>query len=473
MRTNLSCIVIGMVSAGALACGGGVAPSGAPPAATDDAGTEGGPITTPVEAGAPVEAAAPVDHGAPSSTYPAFPVSFGQLANGGDNMTAPVIVAITWNSDPSQAYYDTFADELGGTSYWNKTSSEWGITPATSGAVNHVHIATAAPTTLADSDLQSMVTTNAGVAATGWPAPTPNTIYAFFLAPGISLNLGSQGGGGGSSDACTNGVGGYHDQVTVGSVTTSYAVVDSCNLMITPTAADQTTASMSHELNEAASDPQPQSNTGGVVGFDNNSFAFDYFMLPLVQSFATENGDACEIFLQSFYEDVETAPAPFDYWVQRIWSNKSAAAGHDPCVPAAAAPYFNVTPLDLQTVNVNIPAQLTGTTTQQQPTKGYKVVAGTSGTFAVGFYSDAATGPWKISVDANNPLVPPGQGSMGNFNASSVTASLDKTSGQNGEKAYVTVKVATSGSSFKGETITITSSLGGVDHYMPIWIAGQ
>jgi hypothetical protein len=461
-----------MMSASVLACGGGVAPSGAAPAANNDAGDEGGPVTTPVEAGVAMEAAAPpADHGAPSTTYPAFPVTNGQLANGGINMTAPIIVAITWNSDPSQAYYDTFADELGGTSYWNKTSSEWGIGPVVGGTVNHVHIATAAPTTLADSDLQSLVTTNAGVAGTGWPAPTPNTIYAFFLAPGISLNLGSQGGG--SGDACSEGVGGYHDQVNVGAITTAYAVVDSCNLGITSTAAQQTTASMSHEINEAASDPQPNSNAGGVIGFDNNSFAFDYFMLPLIQSFSAENGDACEIYQSSFYEDIETTPAPFDYWVQRIWSNTSAAAGHDPCVPVSAAPYFNVTGLDLQTVNVNIPAQLTGTTTQQQPTKGYKVLAGTTGTFQVGFYSDAATAPWKISVDANNPLVPPGQGGMGNFNTSSVTASLDKTSGQNGEKAYVTVKVATSGSTFKGETITITSSLNGVDHYMPIWIAGE
>jgi hypothetical protein len=466
-------VVVAVLSAGAFACGGGVAPSGAAPATDQDAGTDAGPVTTPVEAGAPMEAAPPADHGAPSSTYPAFPVNFGQLANGGTNMTAPVIVAITWNSDPSQAYYDSFADTLGGTSYWQQTSSEWGIGPATSGTVNHVHLAGTVPATLADADVQTMVTTNAG-AVGGWPAPTANTIYAFFLAPGTSLNIGGGGGGGGggSSDACTNGVGGYHDQVTVGSITTSYAVVDSCNLMITPSVADQTTASMSHEINEAASDPQPQSNTGGVAGFDNNSFAYDYFMLPLVQSFSAENGDACEIFLQSFYEDKETTPAPFDYWVQRIWSNKSAAAGHDPCVPAAAAPYFNVTPLALQTVNVYIPAQLTGTSSaQQQPTKGFKVLAGTSETFAVGFYSDAATGPWKISADMNNPLTG-GQG-MGTFNTSLATVSLDKTSGQNGEKAYVTVKVASSGSTFKGEVVTITSSLNGVDHYMPIWIAGQ
>jgi hypothetical protein len=458
------------MSACAFACGGGVAPSGAAPA-NDDAGDEGGPVTTPVEAGVPVEAAAPLDFGAPSTTYPAFPVTNGQLANGGINMTAPVIVAITWNSDPNQAYFDTFADELGATSYWNKTSSEWGIGPAISGTVNHVHLATTAPASLADSDLQTMVTTNAG-AVGGWPAPTSNTIYAFFLAPGISLNIGSQSGA--SGDACSQGVGGYHDQVNVGSITTAYAVVDSCNLGITKTAAEQTTASMSHEINEAASDPQPQSNAGGVLGFDNNSFAFDYFMLPLIQSFSSENGDACEVYLSSFYEDVETSPAPFDYWVQRIWSNKSAAAGHDPCVPVAAAPYFNVTPLDLQTVNVNLPADLTGATkAENQPTNGYKILAGTTGTFGVGFYSDGPTAPWKIAVDANNPLVPAGQGGTANFNTSSVTVSLDKLSGQNGEKAYVTVKVTTSGSTFKGETVTITSTLNGVDHYMPIWIAGQ
>ena len=276
MKTNAFVCPFAMMSAGVFACGGSDLVLRDCPGGDRRGGAEGGPVTTPVEAGVPEAAPAP-SNGAPSTTYPAFPVTNGQLQNGGINMTAPVIVAITWNDDPSQAYYDTFADTLGGTAYWKATSSEWGIGPATSGAADHVHLATAIPTTLADSDLQTMVTTNAGVTA-GWPAATSNTIYAFFLAPGTSLNLGNQGGGGGgSSDACTNGVGGYHDQVDVGSVTTAYAVVDSCNLMITPTVADQTTASMSHEINEASSDPQPQSNAGGVEGFDNNSFAFDYF----------------------------------------------------------------------------------------------------------------------------------------------------------------------------------------------------
>ena len=476
MRTNLSHVVVAMVSAGVLACGGGSGPSGIGPApdggaAGDDAGTV---ITKPVEAGVPVEAAPPVDHGAPSSTYPAFPVTAGQLQdNGGHKMKAPVVVAVTWNSDPAQATYDAFVDGLGATAYWKSVVSEWGVGPVTSGAVNHVHLATAPPASIQDSDLQTLVTTNAG-AASGWPVPTADTIYAFFLPPGMSLLMqtGFGGGGGGLQDACMQGIGGYHDQVSVGSVVTSYAVVDSCNWGIMPSATDQSHAAMSHELAEAVTDPQPQMQPG-ITGYDGDSFAFDYFL-----AFTSENGDACAVYSQgpdtSFYEDKETAPAPFDYWVQRIWSNKSGAAGHNPCVPVPADPYFNVTPLDLQNVNVSIPAQLTGgSSPQQQPTKGYKILDGKSGKFAVGFYSDAATsGPWTITATSGNPLMG-GGGGLGNFNKSNIHMTVDKTTGQNGEKAWITVTVTSSGTGFKGEMLTVTSSLDGVDHYMPIWIAGQ
>jgi hypothetical protein len=51
--------------------------------------------------------------------------------------------------------------------------------------------------------------------------------------------------------------------------------------------------------------------------------------------------------------------------------------------------------------------------------------------------------------------------------------SLDKSTGTNGDIAYVTVKVASTGTLFKGELVTITSALNGSYHYMPIWIAGQ
>jgi hypothetical protein len=37
----------------------------------------------------------------------------------------------------------------------------------------------------------------------------------------------------------------------------------------------------------------------------------------------------------------------------------------------------------------------------------------------------------------------------------------------------VTVNVQSTGTLFKGEVVTITSTLNSVSHYMPVWIAGQ
>lgn len=468
MKAYLSCVGVAVVVGGFFACGGSVSKN-APPASQTDAG----PVTE--EAAAPeaaVEEPPPVDNGAPSSTYPAFTPDFGQVQDqGGLIMKNPVIVAVTWNDDPSQATYEAFADNIGNTSYWAAVTSEYGVGPAVSGTANHAHVSTAIPTSITDSDLQQMVTANAGTvvtgdAGTGWPASTPDTIYAFFLPPGTSLT----GVAGINGDTCSAGVGGYHSQVN--NTGPTYAVVPSCNFKILPSAADQTTASMSHELIESSTDPQPNGNTPGYLGFAFDPFAFEAFYINY-QLFEAEVSDACEIFNGIFFQDVETTPGAFSAYVQRSWSNKAGPAGHNPCVPQAAdEPYFNVAPLDMQAVNVSLPAQLTGSaSTTLQPTKGYKIAAGATGTFQVGFYSDADTGgPWEISASAGNPI--PGANNT-QINKSSLTVSTDLTSGVNGQKAWVTVKVASTGTTFKGEFVTITSSLNGTSNYMPIWIAGD
>jgi hypothetical protein len=155
----------------------------------------------------------------------------------------------------------------------------------------------------------------------------------------------------------------------------------------------------------------------------------------------TEVGDACEFYSTAFFQDQETAPS-FDAWVQRTWSNASGGAGHDPCVPAPTDPYFNLTPLDLQDVTVTVPQQLNSLLPGVVPaTKGFKATAGSSITFAVGLYSDAATsGPWSLSVAPGNPLLG-SKNPLNQYNPSTITATIDMTSGTNGQKAYVTVNV--------------------------------
>ena len=147
------------------------------------------------------------------------------------------------------------------------------------------------------------------------------------------------------------------------------------------------------------------------------------------------------------------------FTVQRQWSNKSAKAGHDPCVPAfKGVTYFNTTPLGLEDIAVDLSALGGGTGT----TKGYKVKVGATRQVPLGFYSDGAMGAWTIKAIAGG--IAGGHGS-----SSGVDLTLDVTEGQNGNKAYLTVTVNTAGKT-NTELITIVSQHAGTSHYMPILI---
>ena len=442
---------------------------------TGDGGTmgndDGGQVTVPTDSGVDTGTVTPhdagtdahaeagagadsgLDHGAPSTTYPAFKPSFAQLQfNGGPVMKNPVIVAITWSSDPSEASFQTFADTIGATAYWKAASSEYGVGPAVSGPTNHVSMTTTAPTSVTDADLQNWVATNAGAAA-GWPAATPDTIYAFFLPPGALLYQGQTGAG---QDACSQGVGGYHSQVNVGSVTTAYAVVPSCTFGPGNTAAQQSTMSMSHELLESSTDPQAQS-TPGWIGFDQDHFAFDWFL-----EFQDEDGDACEAYRDSFFEDKETTPA-FDFWVQRTWSNKAGPLGHDPC-QIGDEPYFNVAILNLTEVTITLPAMLSPTgMTQNVQVLGVHAPVGKSTTVELGFYSDAPTsGPWTVTWDQGSPFLMTAP--------TYLNATIDVATGVNGQKAYATVTPSSEGK-LAAELLWFKSTLNGVSHIMPVVVS--
>lgn len=460
MRANLSMFVVGAVL-GAAACGGstGTSPSGE---TTNDSGAAAETGAPHEDAGAPAKEAGSVadaapdtgDHGQPSSTYPAFKPDLPTLQNnGGPIMKNPVVVAITWSSDPSEATLQSFVDNLGATQYWSAAVGEYGVGPITSGAMNHVSITTAAPASLQDSDLQNMVTTNAGKTA-GWPAPTADTIYAFMLPPGTLLY---QQGTGAGMDACSQHIGGYHSELAVGSVNAEYAVVPRCTFSSFPnnTAEQDTTMSMSHELAESATDPLTNSNPG-YIGFDQDHFAYDWFL-----EFSDENGDACEGYHSSFFEDKETTPA-FDFWVQRTWSNKQGPLGHDPCQPGAQ-PYFNVAILNMQEVTVVLPPQFTGMSSPQNiQIKGVHIPVGKSAVVDVGFYSDGPTDPWTLTWGQGSPFNPTPQ--------TYLNATIDYTTGQNGQIAHVTVTPNAMGT-LNAELLWFKSTLNGVSYITPLAVS--
>jgi hypothetical protein len=452
MKFGLVSAVLAMIGAAA-ACGGSASSdskgggngSNPPPAGSGD----NNPPPPANDAGTSPDASPPVDHGAPSSTYPAFKPDLANLANnGGVVLTNAVIVPVTWPGDPGAAFLEKFSDEIGTSDYWTKTTVEYGVGPGQSGAANHVRLTEAAPAVMSDQDLDNFVIKNAGdPAISHWPAPTAQTVYLLMLPQDMSLTLGGQ-------DACGQGIGGYHTNTTVNGNQVAYAIVPRCAFggATTPQQLlDLATQSASHELIEAATDPHPQTDAAWI-GYDDNHLSFDFF-----QQFQSENADSCEFFKSSFYQNTETS---FAFNVQRSWSNKSAQAGHDPCVPLPANPYFNVAPIaaedlvvDLSTVGGNAASK----------TRGYAVKVGETRTFAVGLYSDAPTsGPWALTVAESNPV-------FGAPKTSRLAVSIDKQTGQNGEKAYVTVTVKLAGKT-KAELLTVVSSSGQSKHYMPILI---
>jgi hypothetical protein len=386
------------------------------------------------------EPAAPVlDHGAPSDKYPAFAPAMGQIKNnGGSVLKNPVIVTVTWAGDEHADELETLGDTIGAGQYWKDVTSEYGAAAAISGAEHHVRLTDAPPASMSDTQLDAFVSSHVamGAAAGGWPVPTGDAVYILYLPKATTLML--QG-----KSACSQGVGGYHDSTKVNGKPTAYAIVPRCGSQW-----DHVTVSASHELGEAATDPYPRTRPAWY-GFRDEDMSWEFF-----QQFQSENGDACEFYRDS---DLDTSESGLGYTVQRQWSNASGKAGHDPCVPAfKGAKYFNVTPLGLEDIDVDLSVVGRG---DIMTTKGFKVKVGATRQIPLGFYSDGAMGPWTIKAISG--------GIAGGRSSGGVDLDLDVTEGQNGQKAYLTVTVNTAGKT-NAELITIVSTRAGVSHYMPI-----
>jgi hypothetical protein len=420
-----------LLSSLAMACGAAEVTAPAPtPAPADPAPAD--PVADPTPA-APV-----LDHGAPSTTYPAFAPAMGQLAKHSSNvLKSPVVVTVTWPDDTYATQFEALGDVITTGAYWKAVASEYGSGPGVSGITNHVRLTDAAPATISDTEIATFVAASLTKADAPWPTPAAgDPVYILYLAKATNLML--QG-----KSACSQGVGGYHDSTKVNGKSVAYAVIPRCNEL------DSLTNAASHELAEAATDPYPRT-APGWSGFKEEYLAWEFF-----QQFQSENGDACEFYRDSMLSAAET---DVGFAVQRQWSNVSGKAGHDPCVPVIAGqPYFSVTPLDLEDLDVDL-SSLGGSTAT---TKGYKIPVGGTKTIPLGFYSDAAVSAWTIKAISG--------GIGGGRGLGGVDLTLDVTTGQNGEKAYLTVTVNVAGRT-NTELVTIVSTRAGVTHYMPLLI---
>jgi hypothetical protein len=432
----------------------GVAPSGVDSGRGDDGG-EG-------------EGAAGED----SSGYPAFSVDAPQIQkNDGIVLTSPVIVTVTWPGDTNAPMWEAFGDAIGASPYWAATTAPYGVGPATSGPSNHVRMTQPLPATLAFDDVENFVMaavqaaqSDGGVAEGGspdagapnppWPLPTldananSQTIYSLFIPPSTRETDVTNG-----SSFCLQGGFGYHDVVVVGTTSVVFSVTLECPGQTLPSLQE----GASHEAIEAATNPF---ETTGYKGFDADHAAWDIYT-----GYQDELADACEYWDDSYYQE----SGNFPYWVQRSWSNTSALAGHDPCVPAPAGPYHGMTLLPSQESTVRIDQSALGGPATN--TKGFTATLGQPLTFQVGYFSDGSAAPWTIAYDFPAKL-----STMGNsVSNGKATVAIDQTSGQNGDMANVTVTVTAKGAlGFHVMAITWGSmSRDSLPHFLPLVIVDE
>jgi hypothetical protein len=262
--------------------------------------------------------AVPLGDGGPftPAPHPTFPL----LVAGPDGvMASPKLVTVVAQNETLAADLFQFADELIASSWWPAVSTEYGVGPIS----QSIHITGPAITTNPNGAEMEQYITNA-IANHPEAQPNGSTIYMLYLPDGID-----------SVDETfmpplTNTdcqlYGGYHQPLGMGP--DNWAIGQRCTQGgSTMLQLDTLTETASHEIAEAATDPldgYALNGTSDTMPWVDDVWAQFY-------GGSVENGDLCG--------ETEIRLGRFIY--QRIWSNRAARAGGDPCVPTIAEPYYS------------------------------------------------------------------------------------------------------------------------------------
>jgi hypothetical protein len=425
----------------AMGCGGGTsAPNdGLPTGTGQDAGThEAGTVQRPTddlpEAGV-VGPGPRVDVGTPSDVYPApHPAPPTVISLGGDVLKAPSIVTVTFDGDPERQSLEDFGATFGTTDFWAANTAEYGVGAAK--ATTPVHVASTMPPALDDRDVQAWLLDKLDGTHPEFGTPTKNSVYVVYLPAGTTVTL--------HGDKSCMTFGGYHSAIDLPNGTpVSYAVVPRCSGFNDLVGLDVLTASASHELIEAATDAHPESEPAyGTVDDDHAAW-------PLVLG-GGETADLC-----AQLPDVDVHPVDFSYVVQRAWSNKSALAGHDPCVPVPIDEvYFNAAPVlpDLVTFSAQ---------GDRVTTRGVHIPVGSSKTIEVDLFSDGPMDPWFVGAKDNATL---------EHRPRELDFKWDAEQGQNGQKLHLTITVLHEGEGGAEGFVLVSQAGASANSKLHVWV---
>jgi hypothetical protein len=319
---------------------------------------------------------------------------------GGPVMTAPKVVPILFPGDPYDAIVRDFLGKFAGSSYWTQAVSEYGVGPVT---ILPAYVPTDAPPT--NDGTGDWLTGLLANPPSGLPAPDDNTVYAIVFPAGWDADEG----------ACVSfGADHWYTQMPSGQ-SVVFTQNPACpNGYLGMSGSDDVTDALSHEIVESVTDPT-------TTTYEGVNWALSPWASAAEGEPSAELADLCEFQPAADYVDPQIG-----YMVQRTWSNRSQAAGHDPCLPLLPSRpvYFNTEAL--------IPDG-----TQTYPygyTRGISIPPGHEATVAIRLHADGPIGSWALSAaEAANPHLSPDIYNELSF-------SWDEPRGRSGDVRHLTIK---------------------------------
>jgi hypothetical protein len=231
---------------------------------------------------------------------------------GGPLLKKLQLVTVSFGGYAFEQQIQAFGDWVLGSAWLPAVGHDYGV--GTGGVhLAKVVIADAPATMLSRPDVEQLLANR--ILDGTLPAPTDGILYMVYFPPSVTLTLDS------TARSCQDFAGYHAEAQTQQGVKFPFAAVPTC--FGTSGTGDQAAieAVASHELIEALTDPFPDSAPGYVISDSSNP----WFIEP-------EIADLCTTLVLD----------ESGHRVQRIWSNSAAAAGQQPCIPAATGvPYFN------------------------------------------------------------------------------------------------------------------------------------
>ncbi len=272
---------------------------------------------------------------------------------GGRLLVSPEVVTVTFPGDPLRPRLEAFDDAIVQSAWWSTVTEGYCVSPAGTPCIGkgssggHVVFGRAPEAVYSARAVADLVSSR--VSDGTLPPPHPGTIYALYFPANVALEDGML-----KSCADFTAYHSFAHAMPAGTeggapVSVAYIAVPRC----APGEADATIAA-AHQLVDAATDPDGDA-------YAATDEAWSTFFLG-------EAADLCS---------AEATAVESGFAVPRVWSNLSAAAGHDPCVPRPTGnAYFNASP----------------------PEKLLSLSIGETTTIAVAPYAEAAAADWTLSA---------------------------------------------------------------------------